>query len=185
MQLIALTDIFGKTKHFEKIINNLSSLYSSVEILDPYDGEDIDFKDEGEAYNHFQKNMSLETYSKNLLKKLNGKENKKITLLGFSIGASAIWIVSKELKLFCHTNAICFYSSQVRNYLEIDPGIFIEFFFSKTEPNYNVKKAIEKLSKKPKVKCHETEYDHGFMNIKSKNFNQQGYDKYLKIINNA
>lgn len=136
MQLIAVTDIFGKTKCFEELLRTISSSYDSVEVVDPYSGEEIDFKDEEEAYGHFQKKMGLEAYFKILLKKLDGREKERVTLLGFSVGASAVWAVSEELKLFSNTKAICFYSSQVRNYLDVDPSISVDLYFSKTEPSY-------------------------------------------------
>jgi len=42
--------------------------------------------------------------------------------------------------------------------------------------------SVEIISKKSDVKCFKSSYLHGFMNEKSKNYNQLGYNKYLKII---
>ena len=182
MQLIAVTDIFGKTECFEEFLGNISPSYDSVEVLDPYGGEEIDFKDGAEAYGYFQKKMGLKAYSQTLLKNLKGKEKQRVTLLGFSVGASAIWAVSEELELFSNMKAICFYSSQVRNYLDVNPSILIDLYFSKAEPSYDVEEVIAKLSIKPKVQCHKTEYGHGFMNRKSKNFSQRGYTQYLDCL---
>ncbi len=185
MKLIAVTDIFGKTKYFDEIVNHISEPYTSVDILDPYNGKEMGFKDENEAYAHFQKKIGLEKYSANLYKKLQGKENANLTLLGFSMGASAIWSLSAKLDLYKNTKAIGFYGSQIRNYLHIDPKIIIDLYFSKTESSYNVTEVVNNLSKKEKVNCYRTTYFHGFMNRKSANFNPKGYFKYLKIIKNA
>jgi len=182
MQLLAVTDIFGKTKYFDEIISHISERYSTVETLDPYNGKEFDFSDENEAYEYFQEKVGLKNYSEALYEKLIGKETNKLTLLGFSIGASAIWSLSGKLDLYKNTKAIAFYSSQIRNYLHIDPKIIIDLYFSKSEPSYNVKEVVANLSKNENTNCFETKYFHGFMNKKSVNFNQDGYSKYLKII---
>lgn len=180
MNLIAVTDIFGRTRYFDELINNLSIKYSSMEVVDPYDGEEIDFKNEDAAYSHFQKTMGLDKYSEYLYQKLNGKEHLHQIILGFSVGASALWTISDTLKLYEKTQGICFYSSQVRNYLHVNPKIKIDFYFAKSESSYDINDVSHKLSKKVNVNCYKTEYFHGFMNRKSMNYNRQGYRKYLE-----
>jgi len=180
MQLIAVTDIFGRTRAFEEILENLSLSYDSVEVLDPYRGVEIDFRNEDEAYSIFQGRMGVEAYAKDLLRLLEGREKQRVTILGFSVGASAIWSISEQLKMFNNTRAILFYSSQLRHYLGVDPSIFIDVYFAKSEPHYDVEEVRAQLSKKAKVQCHTTPYSHGFMNRKSNNFNEQGYVQYLK-----
>lgn len=183
MNLIAVTDIFGKTQCFEELLNDISPNYSSIEVVDPYNGERIDFRDEDEAYKHFLKVMGVEQYSKHLNQKLIGKENVEQLLLGFSVGASAVWLISETLKLHKKTKGVCFYSSQVRKYLHMEPKIGIDFFFSKSEPTYDINAVASRLSCKENVNCYETDYFHGFMNKKSPNFNQVGYEKYLERLN--
>ncbi|WP_459918808.1 hypothetical protein, partial [Desulfocicer niacini] len=60
MNLIAVTDIFGKTKAFDKIINEISDSFDEVDIVDPYEKMDLGFQDESEAYIYFQKYVGLE-----------------------------------------------------------------------------------------------------------------------------
>lgn len=186
MQLIAITDIFGKTEHFQKLIDDISSMYDSIEIIDPYEGVDNQFLNEEEAYEKFQEKMGLKKYSKILLQNLqrNGT-NKQVVILGFSIGASAIWAISEKLKTTSTMKAICFYSSQIRNYLNVTPEIAIDLYFARNEPSYDVEEIMKSVSAKPKVRCCKTSYLHGFMNRLSKNYNQAGYDKYIHIIKNS
>lgn len=63
MKLIVATDIFGKTPELEILISNFSNSYSNTIIIDPYHGEYIDFKDESEAYAHFQHYIGLTNYT--------------------------------------------------------------------------------------------------------------------------
>lgn len=185
MQLIAVTDIFGRTRYFEELLKHISSKYSSIQVVDPYNGQEIDFKNETAAYNHFQETMGLGNYSEYLYQQLNNNEDVEQVLLGFSVGASALWVISDTLKPYKKTKAICFYSSQVRNYLHVEPKIVVDFFFSKSEPGYDVNEVVHRLSNKANVSCYKTEYSHGFMNRKSGNYNELGYRKHLEILNNT
>ena len=184
-QLIVASDIYGKTKHLETLIKEISKQYDSVEIVEPYEIDDINFKDEAEAYTHFQETIGLKGYIERLHSRLQGQEHSEQTLLGFSVGASAIWAVSDKLQSYRNTKGICFYSSQVRDYLDITPKIKIDLYFSVSEPMYDVDEVITEMSEKPEVNCIKTLYQHGFMNKKSQNFSKSGYSEYLEIINRS
>lgn len=185
MRLVVVTDIFGRTPCFEEFLNDISSKYSLIEVLDPYNGEEVHFKNEDAAYKHFQEKMGLDNYSDLLYQNLKGRKEVEQLVLGFSVGASAIWINSEKLKSSKKTKAICFYSSQVRNFLQVKPNVQVDFYFSKYEPSYEVDDVISKLSNTVNVSCYKTEYLHGFMNRKSTNFNRLGYKNYLEILNNS
>jgi hypothetical protein len=182
MNLIAVTDIFGKTKAFDKIINEISDRFDEVDIVDPYEKRDLGFQDESEAYIYFQKYVGLEKYIELLSNKLKSQEDTSQFLLGFSVGASSIWAVSETLSTFAKTKAVCFYSSQIRKYLSVIPRVAIDLYFSKHEPNYDVDEIVEIVSKKPNVHCYKTNFKHGFMNELSCNYSQEGYSKYMKIM---
>lgn len=182
MNLIAVTDIFGKTRPFDKLLSELSGDFDVVDIVDPYEKRDLGFQNESEAYRYFQKHVALEKYTELLCGKIQGQENASQLLMGFSIGASAIWVASEAMRSFTKTKAVCFYSSQIRNYLDVNPKIEIDLYFSKHEPNYDVNEISETLSVKSHVHCYKTRFSHGFMNELSCNYNQEGYRKYLKLV---
>jgi hypothetical protein len=68
--------------------------------------------------------------------------------------------------------------------MEIKPKIKIELYFAKAEPAYDVDAVISKLEINNKVTCFKTNFMHGFMNERSKNFNEDGFLKYREIIKN-
>lgn len=78
--------------------------------------------------------------------------------------------------------AICFYGSQIRNYLNVNPKIKIELFFPEHERHFEVANLISRLSQKTNVTCYKVPYLHGFMNKKSNNFNDIGYYQYLQLL---
>jgi hypothetical protein len=185
MKLVVLADIYGKTKYLEKLVKCLSYKYSSIDIIDPYESLKITFLNEADAYSYFQKNCGIDNYIDKLYQYLKVQQNNKYHLLGFSIGASVVWAVSEIYQFNEKVKAICFYGSQIRNFLHIQPNIEIDLYFAKRELNLNTNEIINTLMKKTKVNCFKTNYLHGFMNHESKNYNENGYTKYIEILKNV
>lgn len=181
MRLIAVSDIFGKTDKFEELVSTISTHFNTICLVDPYGGEKISFANEAAAYSHFIKHIGLEKYTE-LTRKVIKQQKKRTLLLGFSVGAAAIWDISQEPPLSPETQAIGFYGSQIRNKTYITPRIMIDLFFPIKENNFNVAGLIASLAEKQKVTCFHTNYHHGFMNKLSNNYHGKGYNQYLKII---
>ena len=181
MELIISSDIFGRTPELEDIASELSSNFTNVILIDPYENKHIDFENENAAYTYFQKNIGLDRYIKILFESVI-KTVGDLRLLGFSVGASALWAISDKMRFGSNTKAICFYGSQIRNLLKISPKIEINIFFPQNEPHFDVGRLISRISNKSKVRCFQTIYLHGFMNRRSESFNESGYLKYLQIL---
>lgn len=182
MKVIVVPDIFGHTDALDCLLESISSRCESIEIVDPYDTCSTHFQSEQEAYAFFQKRVGLKRYAEKLEKVLKGREDQPQVLLGFSVGASAIWVHSEKLEQFRKTRGVCFYSSQVRNYLELTPKVEIDIYFAKEEPAYDVDEVMGALAGKELVHCRKTGYLHGFMNKRSKNFSDEGYLLYIEMI---
>ncbi len=184
MNLLIVSDIFGRTKALDNLADYFDEKKIKTQILDPYNRRYRNFENENQAYSAFHAETGLGNYIDLLKQKLTGKKPEKTVILGFSAGASAIWAVSHhiEAELF---KGVCFYSSQIRNYMEIKPKIKIELYFAKAEPAYDVDAVISKLEINNKVTCFKTNFMHGFMNERSANFNEDGFLKYREIIKNS
>ena len=185
MRLIVVTDIYGRTKCLEELLHSFSKRYDSIDLIDPYENLEIDFCNETEAYTHFQEKIGLNGYTEKLYQYLRVNKISECHLLGFSVGASAVWVVSEMHQFNKKTKGICFYSSQIRNLSQVQPKIEIDFYFSKMEPYFNVEAVISILRTKAKVNCFKTDYLHGFMNQKSKNYNADACNKYIEILKKA
>jgi len=74
-----------------------------------------------------------------------------VTLVGFSIGASAIWANSQNKDLHPKSHAICFYGSKIRNFVDIYPTIKVQLFFPLNEKHFNVSHLIAKLKMKDRM----------------------------------
>jgi dienelactone hydrolase len=141
------------------------------------------FKNEANAYNYFIATVGLDAYVSVVLNVLASLDT-KTKLIGFSIGASAIWKLSLSNHHYVK-QAFCFYGSQIRNFTEIVPRYKINLVFPKRESHFDVLELINKLKQKPNVKITQVEYLHGFMNHHSSNFNKVGYLNYMTLLRAA
>ncbi|PLY05224.1 MAG: hypothetical protein C0625_14440 [Arcobacter sp.] len=174
MNIILVTDIFGKTSALLKISEEINAKI----IVDPYGGVDMAFKNEAEAYSYFIANVGFEDYFSVLLKTVESITSTS-TLIGFSIGASVIWKLSEKPTVKNVNHAICYYGSQIRNLKKITPMFKVELIFPKKEFHFDVLKLKNDLSKKNNVHTTEVDYLHGFMNLHSTNYNQSAYNEQI------
>ncbi|PHR30679.1 MAG: hypothetical protein COA36_01335 [Desulfotalea sp.] len=178
MHHIIISDIFGKTKALERFASAFSE---SVEIFDPYTSEMIGFKKESDAYNYFTKSVGLDSYTDSLSRRIQSI-SKQVALIGFSIGASAIWKISNREEIKNISRATCFYGSQIRHYKTINPLFTTQLIFPATETHFSVAELIIDLSTKKKVTITQVTFLHGFMNTHSQNFDQAGYSQFTQAL---
>jgi len=174
MQRVLISDIFGLT---DELIELGNTLWGNCLIIDPYSGEKNKFTDEGLAYRYFTDHVGLERYSSHLLEQLD-TINGQTSLVGFSVGASAIWKVSDKLSSASIDRAYLFYGSQIRKMLDTQPTFELNLVLPKFEDHFSVADMAEALKSIDYVSLEHSEGLHGFMNKLSRNFNQSEYDDY-------
>ena len=181
MKKILVTDIFGITP----AINSLCKLINVSTVVDPYDAKEMDFNNEAEAYHFFIKHIGLDAYVEKLSTIVKECDS-QVYLIGFSIGASAIWKLSDIRFDHLHTvkGAVCYYGSQIRHHTTVLPVFKVQIVFPKRESHFDVNALKSKLTKKCKnnenVLITQVDYLHGFMNKHSNHFDQVGFDNHVK-----
>lgn len=181
MDLIIAADIFGRTGALEEIAARLSSDTINATIIDPYAGRRIHFESETQAYAYYQENIGLQGYRDSILEALS-RTGHDLHLVGFSVGASSIWALSEEISSGIKLRATCFYGSQIRHQVDVEPKIPMHLYFPRYEPHFDVSTLISILSSKKLVTCSVVPYLHGFMNRKSINFDLSGYTHHMDIL---
>ncbi|MDO6447258.1 hypothetical protein Q4493_15925 [Colwellia sp. 1_MG-2023] len=177
MSLILVTDVFGVTSALLEISKKLGA----NSIVDPYSGQMMEFKDEANAYSYFVNEIGADNYLLHLLKAVKSI-NQQTTLIGFSVGATAIWRLSEiECNSFIN-QAYCFYGSQIRNFTKIEPRFKINLVFPKSEPHFDVAELQSNIAEKDNVKTKKVEYLHGFMNYYSNNYSKYGYMEHIEFL---
>lgn len=172
---MVVSDIFGRTPALENLCKTVAC---DVDVIDPYSGKYMGFQTEQDAYEFFMATVGLNAYC-NLLHARLEKAPKPVILVGFSVGASAIWMISESLSTEKVKRAVCFYGSQVRHLVGINPGVVVEHVLPAHEPGFSVDDLACQFSGKENVVLHKTPYLHGFMNQCSKNFSHSGYTGYV------
>jgi len=174
MKILLVTDVFGITP----ALNILADTLQVDEIIDPYAGRNRAFEDEAQAYLAFSTEVGFDDYF-TLLQHRVLAYTQPVIIIGFSVGASAIWRLSGSSQTGVIQRGICFYGSQIRNYSEIIPQFPVELIFPQYETHFDVCALQQKLLKKSQVKSKKIDYLHGFMNHYSTNYHQQAYDEQL------
>jgi dienelactone hydrolase len=178
MQTLIVSDIYGRTEALETIS---SEILGSVEILDPYESKNIEFRNEKEAYEYFIKEVGLDKYTEDLIKYVRGYCD-ELYLIGFSVGASAIWNISNHKVASKISEATCFYGSQIRYNERVQPIFLVNLIFPDSESHFSVSDLIVTLSGTEKVAIKQVPFLHGFMNLHSKNYDQKGYNQEIQAL---
>jgi len=175
-----VVDIFGVTP----ALIALGRTINADIIVDPYDGKMMNFDNEAQAYHYFTDNVGLDVYVNKLSKIMKECADKTI-IIGFSIGAAAIWKLSAstDIEIIKRVKyAICFYGSQIRHLTTLSPNFDVQLIFPKSEAHFDVQALVERLANKKRVTAVQVDFLHGFMNSHSNNFNQAGYTAHVKLL---
>ena len=175
MLTLIAADIFGKTDALEKMAHQLPV---ESNVVDPYAGEKLSFESEACAYQYFVKTVGMQNYLTQLQNTVD-KSSRPIQLLGFSIGATACWKIACSSEQKNIRRAICFYGSQIRHHLDLNPNVKTTAVLPKMEASFDVEAMAAMLKQKEMLELVQTPYLHGFMNAQSDNFCAEAYAKYL------
>ncbi len=182
--LFLIADIFGRTRALESIGQDLSETVPDIRIIDPYQGVDHPFETEVLAYAYFMERVGLKNY-RSILTDTLADPGPGTVLVGFSVGASALWSVSD--RPFCRhiQRAFCFYGSQIRQYTGVQPRFDMELIFPEQEPHFDVDELIGILTVKDRVSCSKAKGLHGFMNELSPHFDPDCFAVFMEYLKTA
>jgi dienelactone hydrolase len=179
MDILIATDIFGHTPALDRLAGQLQA--DTIKIIDPYDGR-THFRDEETAHAFFTAQVGIPVYAKKISDHLS-KAGPGQTLIGFSVGAAAIWYLSGNTAFMGVQQAIGFYGSQIRHHTRCRPVFDTRLVFPESEPHFDVDHLMRTLKDTPRVTCFKAGGLHGFMNEHSQNFDVNLYEVCLKKLN--
>jgi dienelactone hydrolase len=175
MTKVIVSDIFGITPALQDLAEAVGSVTAAI---DPYGGKEMGFGTESLAYEHFMTHVGIPAYEQQVAACLAEIPNIDL-LIGFSVGAAAVWGISGTLSPEQIARAVCFYGSRIRHAADIIPRIPMVHILPRKEPGFDIDDLAATLSHKPAVTVHKTPFLHGFMNRVSPNFSRTGYDAWV------
>lgn len=176
-----VSDIFGDTPALRKLAEAIDRNASIVHL---YHDITPSFNTELDAYQYFCDRVGLAQYTQYLLQEIS-KASEPLFLLGFSVGASAIWQLSEQVEPSNIRLAKGYYGSQIRNNQTLTPQFPLELIFPANEPHFSVAELMTALQGRRNTWIRQTEFKHGFMNRLSDNFSREGYELELERLKNS
>jgi dienelactone hydrolase len=167
--LLIATDIFGHTPEVQEFTRLLGG---TARIVSPYGDDRPRFASEMEAYAAFTMRTSITKYAALLCAKL--RERPVDLAVGFSAGASALWLCLAETTSRLPRRAELYYGSRIRDHALLRPCCPTRLIFAAQEASFDPLELARRLC----ALGHNAEVvpgsAHGFMNPLS-----TGYDKVL------
>ncbi|HWR02609.1 MAG TPA: hydrolase [Humidesulfovibrio sp.] len=169
--LLLATDIFGHSPEAQALAHEFGP---AVRIVSPYAGERPRFGSEMEAYAAFSARTSIEKYAEELAAQLRARPFD--LALGFSVGASALWLCLAEASLAYSLprRAILYYGSRIRQYSRLKPACSTRLVFAEREAAFDPSELAARLRAQGNDASVIPGSAHGFMNPLS-----PGYDARL------
>lgn len=179
-RVLLATDIYGQTDATDALREILDG---RVEVICPYDNNRQEFQSEAQAYEFFCRHSSVHVYADTIQTKLLSNDAPAL-LIGFSVGASAMWLCTGNDKLRPHINRfVGFYGNQIRHHLDIEPLVPTTLILPNKERHFCIQTFAKAFKSKALITLRSTELLHGFMNPYSSSYDASAYNQFVRYIN--
>jgi dienelactone hydrolase len=176
MTILLATDVFGPTPAIEEMVRVLGQ---PCRVISPFDDPEMFFLDEKNAYDTFLTQGGVARYAEKLTHLLQAHGTSFQMAIGFSAGASALWIASANEETKQLQANVLFYGSRIRDHQDVQPLCPARLIFAENESAFNATDLCSNLS----TAGHQAEIvrgtSHGFMNPYSSGFDDKIQAIYL------
>jgi dienelactone hydrolase len=161
------------------LLQGLVPVDSTIQLIDPYQGQTQHFADEAQAYAAYSTQCGHDAYTQCVATALQAATAPFDLAISFSAGASALWRAIAQADASLLKQAVLFYPGQIHHHLALTPAVPVQVIFGYSEPHFTVTEICTQLQQKPGVTAVSTSYAHGFMNPASIAFDEAGYQFQL------
>ncbi|MET3116015.1 dienelactone hydrolase [Undibacterium sp. GrIS 1.8] len=199
MTVLIATDVFGKTPALASLVRSLGQ---NCLVISPFDDEQSDFRSEQVAYQAFIAQGGLKRYVEKIIALLeaqqfeakhnaehNAEQNSahnpenKLHVIGFSVGASALWMVAASSLARKIGSAHLFYGSRIREYTHLQALCPTRLILAEREAAFDPAKLLHQLRQNKTAELLvelAPNTNHGFMNPYSGGFCVKAQAKYTQ-----
>jgi dienelactone hydrolase len=167
MQIIVASDIHGINDDLKALFHDFGN---EIKFLSPWDKDACPYDTEQEAVSAFHTKNGLVTYQQKIAEAVG---QSPALLIGFSVGASSLWLHIASQHCHPTSYAQLFYGSRIRDHVSLVPSCKTSLVFAEHESSFEPKKLATELVSS-QVDCSIIqETHHGFMNPRSPHFNEK------------
>ncbi|EKO40244.1 MAG: dienelactone hydrolase-like enzyme [Solidesulfovibrio magneticus str. Maddingley MBC34] len=167
-RLFIAADIYGLTPALRALAADLGG---EAEFLSPWPGEGSPHATEQASHAAFVAGPGLEAYAERIVLAAAGEP---VTLVGFSVGATAAWLFAAGQQCHPDSRLVLFYGSRIRHYLDLRPRCRVEAIFVEHEAAFDPRAVAAAIASETVRTVVVAGAAHGFMNALS-----PGYDAAL------
>ena len=172
--ILLATDIFGHTPEVQSLARDLASNRGGrVRIVSPYGDDRPRFASAVEAYAAFTARTGLEQYAQTLAQEL--KATSPDLAVGFSVGATALWVALAGLPKPFTGRAVLYYGSRIREHLDLRPAGDVRLVFAEQEASSAPAKLVATLQARGMAAELRHGTAQGFMNQLSQGWDATAY----------
>ncbi|MFP5259787.1 MAG: dienelactone hydrolase family protein [Acidobacteriota bacterium] len=107
-----------------------------------------------------------------------------VTLVGFSVGATAAWLFAAGQHCHSDSRLVLFYGSRIRKYLDLRPRCRVQAIFAEHEAAFHPKDIAGRIAAENVAVHIEPGAAHGFINALSPGYDAALERKYLHFLLN-
>lgn len=167
MTVLIATDVFGSSPAIASLVRSLAC---TCLVVSPYDQEQIVFHSEQIAYHAFLAEGGVARYAAKVTQLLQDPANKIRLAIGFSAGASALWIASASPAAANLAGMTLFYGSRIRDHQDVQALCPVRLIFAEHETAFDAAQLSSALLQKGRQAELAKGSKHGFMNPYSRGF---------------
>ncbi len=166
MQIIVATDIHGINDSLKAMFEDFNN---EIKFLWPWNTDKCPYKTEQEAVAAFHSQNGLVTYQQKIAEAAGSKPS---FLIGFSVGATSMWLYAASENCHPDSHAQLIYGSRIRDYLSIVPRCKASLIFAEHESSFRPESVATKMMNTPVACTIIKNTRHGFMNPHSPHYDE-------------
>ncbi|WP_394779486.1 hypothetical protein [Undibacterium sp.] len=177
MTVLIATDVFGITP----AVNSLArSLGGKCQLVSPFEDNTGAFHSEQKAYHAFVAQGGVAGYAGKLRSLLQESVGQIRFAIGFSAGASALWLGSEAEEFGSLQQLTLFYGSRIRDYASLKPRCPARLIFAEREPAFDAAALVAELGSRGHRAEVAKNTSHGFMNPYSGGYCVKSNTRYIE-----
>jgi dienelactone hydrolase len=175
--LLIVTDVFGNTPAVASFARQFPLPCLTVS---PFSGEKTQYPAETLAYHAFIAEGGVAAYAENLARIIEEHQSSLRYAIGFSAGASALWLNSAMPAMAGLQQAVLFYGSRIRDHREVKPVCPMRLIFAEQEAAFEPAELVADLRRRNQDAELVKGSKHGFMNPYSAGFCLKTQERFMK-----